>query len=92
MYMESWYNVVILPSVFIVDEFEVLTDVSSEIEEIGYLLDDEEYNTLLIGEFGEFDLSNLYFNFGVITVTVKMSDGTVLIYTFSTEIQIITPR
>jgi len=91
----SGHNVIVTPRVFEVGPDGGRTDVSNAIAEIKYFLDGVEYDTLAVGEAGEFycaDLRHRGRDSGKqVTLTARMTDATVIEYSLSFEIIIIEP-
>jgi len=90
--LSGMQNIIILPEVYRIDERGDPADASGEIEEIKYFLDCVEYDTLTVGELGEFDVSTIWGTNPTISISVTMTDGTAIICTFIIDVMIIQPR
>jgi len=87
----SGHNVIIRPDVFITGSNGERTNASAGIAGIKYLLDGQEYDTSANGEPGEFTFADLGYSGKLITIAAELTDGTIVSYTLSYEIEIIEP-
>ena len=71
-------NIVLTPTIFAEHPTLGPTDVSYEITQVLYYLDGDEYDTLLVGELGEFDITDIEGDYHLIAVKATMADSTVL--------------
>jgi len=88
----SGHNVIIKPGVFSIGGDGERAIASDRIAGIKYFLDGQEYDTRAIGgEPGEFSFYDLGYGGKLITIDAELTDGTVISYTLSYEIEIIEP-
>jgi len=91
--LSGWDNVVFTPFVFVEDDIGGQTDVSEEIVEVKYYLCGVEYDTLQIGELGEFEFFDLLCNSGAdIDISIELANGRVVLYSFTYELSVVQPR
>jgi len=91
----SGHNVIVKPKVFEVGPAGKKTNVSEAIAEIKYFLEGAEYDTLAVGEAGEFYCSDLRHrgrhSGKPLTLIVRMTDETVIVYSLTFDIIIVEP-
>lgn len=84
-------NVILAPTLHRVVNCEPVLIGDNEIASITFYLCGNEYNTLAVGEFGEFDFWDI-FNCHSLVIEFELSDSTIIEYSFTYDVFAIDPE